>query len=199
MPEGDAKPLAVELGVDVAVIEALADQGLTDDQIRVTLTDPLSVIEWRAEVVTSGDAGLDEDGPIQAMSSSDWQSGGLLPKPDGQATVETTLIGSTFRVESARLWMKTTFRWERLAIVPPPLVEHRSSTTTYGGIGGWRVGPSHEGTNGWVNQPTAYRVEIKADWTLDAMAKPFQVGQGTAWIQHTLSPFGTRIDKGGFP
>ena len=41
-----------------------------------------------------------------------------------------------FNLESARLYMKTTFRWERLSIIVPPFVEHRSKTTTYGGFGG---------------------------------------------------------------
>jgi len=200
MSDVDIERIGIELGVDRDVVRFLVDEGLTDDQVRVMLTDPLSVIEWRTETTTTGDADLDEDGSrIHAMASSEWQSGGLLPRPDGQATVETTNIGSTYNIESARLWMKTTYRWERFEIIPPPFVEHRSSTTTWGGIGGWRVGPSHEGSDGWVTQRTTYRTEIKADWTLEAVAKPIQVGQGTAWIQHTLTCFGIQIDKGGWP
>src|SRR5205823_6262938 len=120
MTKPDAERIAIDLGVDIEAVRALVEAGLTGDQIRIVLTHPLSVIEWRTETTTSGDFAPDEDGSrLRAASSGEWVGGGLIPHVDGQATVETVHIGSTFNIESARLYMKTTFRWERLSIIVP--------------------------------------------------------------------------------
>jgi len=204
MAELDAQRMALELDVDVDTVAALAKERLTADQIHVLLTNPLAVIEWVTETTVEGDAIFDPDGSItRAARAAEGGSGtrqGLLPQPSGRGAIKTTHKGSTFNRESARLSMKTEFAWDRFALTSIRVVEHRASTTFWGGMGGWRVEPSHEGSSGWITEPTEFRTEVKADWKLVAAAKTFEVQSGTAWIAHTVTGMGTSsADKGGWP
>lgn len=192
MPTADAERISIDLGVELDTVVMLVREGLTTDEIYALLTQPLTVIEWSTETTVAGDVTLDEDGSGTRQ--------GLLPPVRGKGSIETTHKGSTFSRESARLTMRTDFRWDKLALVSTRVVEHRVATTAWGGIGGWRVEPSHEGSSGWISEPFEYRAEVKADWKVVAIVKPVEVQSGTAWIQHTVTGLGTsRADQGGWP
>ncbi len=204
MADIDVQRIALELDVDHDTVAGLAQEGLTADQIHAILTNPGALIEWTTETVVDGDVIFDPDGSV-LRAARDTQAGGgtrqgLIPRPSGHGSIKTTHKGSTFNRESARLVMKTEFTWDRFALTAIRVVEHRAATTFWGGMGGWRVEPSHEGSSGWISEPTEYRAEVKADWKLVAAVKSFEVQSGTAWIHHTVTGFGTsQVDRGGWP
>src|SRR5688500_3750695 len=49
MADIDPQRIALELDVDIDKVKALADEGLTEEQIHALLTDPMAVIEWITE------------------------------------------------------------------------------------------------------------------------------------------------------
>jgi hypothetical protein len=195
MADIDPQRIALELDVDIDKVKALADEGLTEEQIHALLTNPMAVIEWITETTVEGDAVSDPDGSLtraatEAQQGSGGLRQGLLPRPSGRGKITTTHKGSAFNKETSRLTMTTEFAWDRFALTSVRVTEHRSKKTWWGSLAGYHVEPSYEGSSGWINEPTQYRTEVKADWKVVAHHKDFEVESGTAWVQHTVNGFG---------
>lgn len=113
--------------------------------------------------------------------------------------------GSAFGQRTARLTLRSDFCWANGSVQGTPTLTHRSSVTTYGSAGGWRVAGSTDGARGWIGTGRRqYKAEAKAAWTLQFCVPPVgpcrEVGAGTAYARHYLNGNGTVAkEQGGWP
>lgn len=179
-------------------IAILRGAGLSDQQILALLRDPKSATTWTSNTLMSSNVALSEeptktsvklaDGTYATPKAGSATAAAAAVWPPGCGWAITNHIGSTFAVESAKLYLRTDWCWKNGQINGTPTSTHRSSVTLYGTAGGWRVNPSYTGAQGWIGKD--YKTEAKADWRLVACI-PWvgcvTVQTGTAWAQHRLT------------